>query len=102
MGPAADLHHPPGGIGEKAVVGNIGVRLQITTIIFQESFRSSAFPCRRVIVDNSRVITISHIGPYSTLSSVWQLAIQDLDRRIVGADYFRCKNEILQAPIQRS
>ena len=47
--PTSHLHQAAFGVGEKAVISHIGIRLQISAIRFQKLFRPRAFSCRGVI-----------------------------------------------------
>ena len=63
MRPTCYLHQSAFRIGEKAVVGHIGIGLQIALILLQKFLGSSALPRRSVIEDHSRMIPVSDIRP---------------------------------------
>ena len=93
--PAADFHHSSLGIGEETVVRHVGIGLQIAAIAFQEALRSGAFSGRCVVVNDGRMIAIADIRPDATSSRLRQPAIQDLHRRVIGADHLRSQYEFL-------
>src|SRR5215469_5154885 len=63
---------PRPGFKKKAVVGHLGIRVQIPAIGSQKCFRTRAFPRSQVIVHHFGMIVASHIRPAARIASLRQ------------------------------
>ena len=99
--PAGHLHDPASGILIELIVAGVGVRLQISGEVVEESFRSGPAAIGRVVVDRIRMPVVPHIGPDPAHPGARSVPIQHVDRRIVGPDDLRVQNLPLHPCIQR-
>jgi len=64
MRPTRYRHQAALRVGEKAVVRQVGVGLQITVVLRQKFLGSSALARRSVVKDNSRTVSYTHLDVY--------------------------------------
>ena len=99
--PAGHLHDLTLRILVQVIVTGVGVRLQISAEVVEESFRSGPAAIRRVVVDRVGVPLVAHIGPDPAHPGARSASVQHVDRRVVGPDHLRVQDLVAHPCIQR-
>jgi hypothetical protein len=85
-------------MGEKAVVDDIGVGLQIPFEALQKRFRTGTFPRRRVIANHSRD---EYCLPHTARFVLVAFAATSLTGSVVGSDHSGRQAEVFQTAVKR-